>query len=280
MLAEHPREVVEREELLRRVWGSRAAVSDEPLTRCIAELRRAFGDSRQTPTYVQTIPKRGYRLLSPGRSARRRAATGGDDRLAAACGSCAARRAPTCAHRCPRCWARSSRQLSPGCCYAGTPREAARRTTCDRREYDRRVAVRRYERRSESAYLGEGLADEILSRLSSVEGLRVVARTSSFSFRDSTDDVRDIAERLRVAHVLEGSVRRSGESVRVSAQLIDARRGYQLWAASYDGVLDDIFALQDEIANALVLKLRETVTTVPPGIPITTPAPTDEPRCL
>ena len=61
-LAQQPGEVVEREELLRRVWGNRAAVSDEPLTRCIAELRRAFGDSRQAPTYIQTIPKRGYRL--------------------------------------------------------------------------------------------------------------------------------------------------------------------------------------------------------------------------
>ena len=64
-LAQRPGEVVEREELLRRVWGSRAAVADEPLTRCIAELRRVLGDSRQTPIFIQTIPKRGYRLICP-----------------------------------------------------------------------------------------------------------------------------------------------------------------------------------------------------------------------
>ena len=64
-LAQRPGEVVEREELLRRIWGSRAAVADEPLTRCIAELRRVLGDSRQTPTFIQTIPKRGYRLICP-----------------------------------------------------------------------------------------------------------------------------------------------------------------------------------------------------------------------
>jgi TolB-like protein len=126
-----------------------------------------------------------------------------------------------------------------------------------------------------SAYFGEGLADEILSRLSAVEGLSVVARTSSFAARSSTDDVRGIGERLRVAHVLEGTVRRSGDNVRIGAQLIDAQRGYQLWSASYDGVLDDIFALQDEIANTIVAKLRDTVPTALPTTPITTSAPTE-----
>ncbi len=275
VLAEHPRAVVEREELLQRVWGSRAAVSDEPLTRCIAELRRAFGDSRQTPTYVQTIPKRGYRLLSPVAP------------LAAEPQQAALTASPRPVARAPRGARRPVliAALAVGALLAVTVaglllrgNDTSRGAANDIAIGANTIAVLPFvdmSDSSDSAYLGEGLADEILNRLNSVAGLRVVARTSSFSFRDSTDDVRDIAERLRVAHVLEGSVRRSGESVRVSAQLIDARRGYQLWAASYDGVLDDIFALQDEIANALVLKLRETLTTVPPGIQITTPAPTD-----
>jgi tetratricopeptide (TPR) repeat protein len=111
--------------------------------------------------------------------------------------------------------------------------------------------------------------------LNAVEGLRVVARTSSFAVRDSADDVRSIAARLQVAHVLEGTVRRDGERVRIGAQLIDAERGYQVWAQSYDGVLGDIFALQDEIANTIVTKLRDTVPTVPRTAPIATAAPTE-----
>ena len=78
-----------------------------------------------------------------------------------------------------------------------------------------------------NAYFGEGLADEILNRLSAVDGLRVVARTSSFAVRASADDVRNIGQRLAVAHVLEGTVRRDGERVRIDVQLIDARRGYR-----------------------------------------------------
>jgi TolB-like protein/Tfp pilus assembly protein PilF len=126
----------------------------------------------------------------------------------------------------------------------------------------------------DSAYFGEGLADEILSRLSGVEGLRVVARTSSFAVRASADDVRGIAQRLGVAHVLEGTVRRDGERVRIDVQLIDAPRGYRLWNERYDGVLGDIFALQDEIANGIVAKLRDTVATELPAAPIATSAPT------
>jgi serine/threonine-protein kinase len=128
---------------------------------------------------------------------------------------------------------------------------------------------------ADNEYLGEGLADEILNRLSAVDGLRVVARTSAFAVRGSADDIRGIGARLRVAHVLEGTVRRSGDQVRIDARLIDAQRGYQVWASSYERVLGDIFALQDEIANTIVTKLRETVPTELPSMPISTSAPTD-----
>ena len=268
VLAEHSGAVVEREELLRRVWGSRAAVSDEPLTRCIAELRRAFGDSHHAPTFIQTIPKRGYRLLSPVAQVavepQRSAETPSSPqvkalrpvRIALAMGALLV-------------------ATVAGLQFRGN--DAQRGAADDTVIGTNTIAVLPFIEMgsADDAYLGDGVADEILNRLSSVDGLRVVARTSSFAFRGSTSDVRDIAERLRVAHLLEGSVQRSGDSVRVSAQLIDARRGYQMWAASYDGMLSDIFALQDEIANSIVLKLRETVATMPAGARIATPAPTD-----
>ncbi|HET7608722.1 MAG TPA: hypothetical protein VFL84_08615, partial [Gammaproteobacteria bacterium] len=126
----------------------------------------------------------------------------------------------------------------------------------------------------DAAYFGEGLADEILNRLSAVDGLQVAARTSSFAARASTDDVRSIGQRLAVAHLVEGTVRRDGERVKIDVQLVDARRGYRIWNAPYEGVFGDIFALQDEIANTIVAKLRDTVPTELPTAPIATSAPT------
>ncbi len=102
----------------------------------------------------------------------------------------------------------------------------------------------------DQGYLGDGFAEEILNLLAQVDGLQVAARTSSFAFRED-EDIRAIADRLNVATVLEGSVRRDGDRVRVTAQLIDAETGFHLWSETYDRELDDLFAVQDEIAQAI-----------------------------
>jgi serine/threonine-protein kinase len=112
---------------------------------------------------------------------------------------------------------------------------------------------------AENAYFGDGLAEELITVLSGVDGLRVAARTSSFALRDARLDVRAIGDTLGVAHVVEGSVRRDGARLRVTAQLIDARSGYHLWAATYDRRLADVFAVQDEIAGAIAGALRLTL---------------------
>ena len=104
-------------------------------------------------------------------------------------------------------------------------------------------------------YLGDGLAEEILNVLASVDGLQVAARTSAFSLRDAHDDAREIGERLNVATLLEGSVRRSADKVRVTAQLIDTRSGFHVWSRTYDRTVEDLFALQDEIASSIVGEL-------------------------
>jgi TolB-like protein len=104
-------------------------------------------------------------------------------------------------------------------------------------------------------YLGDGLAEEVLNVLAAVDGLQVAARTSAFSFRDATDDARTIGESLNVATLLEGSVRRSADKVRVTAQLIDTRTGFHLWSKTYDRTVEDVFALQDEIAGSIVREL-------------------------
>lgn len=102
----------------------------------------------------------------------------------------------------------------------------------------------------DQAYLGDGVAEEILNILAGVDGLQVAARTSSFAYREN-DDVRAIGGALDVSYVLEGSVRRAGPAVRVTAQLIDASDGFHLWSETYDREIDDLFAVQDEIAAAI-----------------------------
>jgi TolB-like protein len=108
-------------------------------------------------------------------------------------------------------------------------------------------------------YLGDGIAEEILNLLAQVPGLTVIARTSSFSFKGQQADIGTIARRLSVAHVLEGSVRKSGDRVRVTAQLVDGADGSHLWSQTFEERLQDVFAIQEEIAGAIASALRLTL---------------------
>jgi TolB-like protein len=105
-------------------------------------------------------------------------------------------------------------------------------------------------------YFCDGMSEEILDALAKVDGLRVVARTSSFSFKGKNPDVSNLGKKLNVENVVEGSVRRDGNRVRVSAQLINARNGLQLWSETYERELQGVFALQDEITRAIVDALK------------------------
>lgn len=114
-------------------------------------------------------------------------------------------------------------------------------------------------------YLCEGIADELINALAVLGGLHVAARTSSFQFKGQAYDVRRIGERLNVQTVLEGSVRKAGNRLRITVQLINASDGYHLWSARYDREMDDVCALQEEIARAVVdtLKVRLTAGSAP-----------------
>ena len=105
----------------------------------------------------------------------------------------------------------------------------------------------------------DGIAEEILNALTPLKGLRVAARTSAFSFKGKGDDLRTIGEKLNVTTVLEGSVRRAGDRVRITVRLSDVANGFQLWSERYDRELKDIFDVQDEIAKAIVERLRVTL---------------------
>lgn len=112
----------------------------------------------------------------------------------------------------------------------------------------------------ENAWLGDGLSEEITYSLSRVSALRVASRTSAFAYRDQAADIRRIGRDLRVSAVLEGSVRRAGETLRVTVQLIDVADGYHLWSERFDRPMSDVFAIQDEIASSVAQALRVILT--------------------
>jgi TolB-like protein len=108
----------------------------------------------------------------------------------------------------------------------------------------------------EQEYFSDGITEEILNRLASIRGLQVAARTSAFSFKGHNQDVREIAQQLGVSNILEGSVRKADGQVRITAQLIRASDGFHLWSESYDRKLENIFAIQDEIASQIAAALE------------------------
>ena len=120
-------------------------------------------------------------------------------------------------------------------------------------------------------WFSDGLSEEIINALVQIPGLRVIARTSSFAFKGKQEDIRRIAEVLGVAHILEGSVRKAGDRIRVTAQLIAAADGSHLWSERYDRDISDVFAIQDEMARTIATTLQLTLTDHP--LPIRTRTP-------
>jgi TolB-like protein len=119
---------------------------------------------------------------------------------------------------------------------------------------------------ADNEYFGDGLAEELLNALSGIEGLKVAARTSAFAFKGTNMDVRAIGDTLGVATVLEGSVRRSADHIRITAQLIDANTGYHLWSETYDRPLTDLFSVQDALSREIVGALAGTFSTSKEGL--------------
>ncbi|WP_153796610.1 adenylate/guanylate cyclase domain-containing protein [Foetidibacter luteolus] len=115
----------------------------------------------------------------------------------------------------------------------------------------------------ENEFFSDGITEELLNALTRIDGLQVTSRTSSFAFKGRNEDIRDIAIQLNVDKVLEGSVRKAGNRVRITAQLINAADGYHIWSENYDRNLTDIFEVQDEISGIIANRLRENLTAAP-----------------
>ena len=256
-LAEASGAVVERDTLLRKIWGERA-VSDEPLTRCIGELRRALGDNRADPEFILTIPKRGYRLIPVPAPLR-------DDK------------ATPPVHKSRGKAVFVLLAIATLIATFFLQRQGANvgdELIADQVEQARSIAVIPFADMSEfgdQEYMSDGIAEELLNLLAKVHNLRVISRTSAFAFKGKQVEVREIAARLNVAYVLEGSVRTSGDQIRVTTQLIDARTDSHIWSETYERELKDIFRIQDEIAAAVVSKLELTLLSGTPRARETSP---------
>ena len=265
-LAGHAGQVVSVEQLLDEVWND-VVVNPDSVYQAVAMLRRVLHDDAKDPTYIANVLRRGYRLVAP-------VAPWVDAPAVSEAGSSAASTVTTA----PPATAPSGSPVRwPGITLALTLALALAYLGVDKfwptkravMEHppieaigDKSIAVLAFVDMSEKKdqeYFSDGLAEELLNLLSKVPELHVAARTSAFSFKGKSDDIPTIAAKLHVAHVLEGSVRKSGNHLRVTAQLVRADTGYHLWAETYDRQLDDVFEVQDDIASAVVKALKVTL---------------------
>ena len=200
---------VSKDDLFASVWSG-TAVSDDALTSCIQELRRALEDDARQPRFIETRHRRGYRFIAELSVAT--AAHVSD--------------APAPKHDLSAIAVLPFADMSPG------------------RDQD---------------YLCEGLAEELINALTQIDGLRVASRTASFQFRGAGADVQAVGRHLGVGTLLEGSVRKADDRLRVTVQLIEVATGYHRWSQRFDRLLDDVFAIQDEIAERVATSLRGSV---------------------
>jgi TolB-like protein len=211
-LAQRPGQVVQRNEVLDQVWGHHHG-SDRALTRCISELRRAIGDREDAKRVIETIPKRGYRLVA---------------------------------------------ELKPLKALAADPE-----ASMDLSEKPS-IAVLPFVNISsdpEQEYFSDGITEDVITDLSRFPDLFVIARNSSFTFKGKSVAIQEVSRQLGARYILEGSVRRSGSRIRVTAQLADSRKGLQIWAERYDRNLTDVFAMQDDITRQIVSVLPTKLVT-------------------
>jgi len=246
-LAAHAGRVVDVQRLLEEVWPN-VVVTQGSVYQAIAQLRQILGDDSEHPSYIENLPRRGYRLIA-------RVAPW-DTR------STAATDPPPAAQDLTQTAAPSVAAEQQAVSHPHQPLGRADRNVP---AFEKSIAVLPFTNLSsdqENEYFGDGLSEEILNALSHIPELHVAARSSSFSFKNKGVSVSEIAERLHVATVLEGSVRRVTDRLRVTVQLVDAKTGFHLWSERYDRQLSDIFEIQDGIAAAIAGRLKVTLQSV------------------
>jgi TolB-like protein/DNA-binding winged helix-turn-helix (wHTH) protein/tetratricopeptide (TPR) repeat protein len=244
-LAEHAGDVMAKERIIQAVWAD-TFVTDDVLTRSISELRKAFEDDPHEPRFIQTIPKGGYRLIAPvvGAGPRARPTAG------------AHRGAPLRKH-----WALAAIGGAMVAIVAATlalniaglrDRVLRRAMPAPKIESIAVLPLGNLSGDPEQEYLAEGMTDELITNLGKVSALRVISRQSVMRYKGSKKPLTQIARELNVDALVEGTVLRSGNRVRISANLLHAKTDRHLWAQSYERDLRDVLALQSSVARAIV----------------------------
>jgi TolB-like protein/DNA-binding winged helix-turn-helix (wHTH) protein/lipopolysaccharide biosynthesis regulator YciM len=262
-LAKQEGGIVTADEIITHVWAG-VAVTNDSLYFSMSQLRKALDDEGAEKSAIETLPKRGYRLVEPVEFS-----------AAVLPGETTTHDAPPDTIEVPAANPGPRRQaiLYGASVVAVVLLLAAAITwfrsmppTIEEPVADpgfNSIAVMPFidlTPETDYTYFSDGITEEILNRLTRVQGLRVAARTSSFSFKDNELDVVEIGRALGVSSILEGSVRKEGERVRISAQLVDATTGFQLWSNSYERELSSVFAIQNEISRRIIDALQLTLT--------------------
>jgi len=241
--------VLNHNDLEKLVWDGRP-VSPETLTQRVKLVRDALGDSSESPRYMSVVRGRGYRLKAPVRSIR-------DETPGEAATPVSSRRPSrlaillsVIAVSIAMLWITTREDsLVSELGSASQPGTAS-------------IAVLAFDDLSENRdqeYFSDAMSETLIRELAQVSGLKVIAKSSSFYFKDKAVRIIDIASELQVGHVLEGSVQKAGNRVRVTAQLIDVSGNSPVWTENFDRDLDDLFAVQDEIAREVVEALKVTL---------------------
>lgn len=230
ILLEHHGRLVSKEDLHEKVWG-RKAVTGDSLVQCVADIRKALNDTERK--LLRTMPRRGY-LFEADVSIEETAS--GDETVASPSWG---RRVAVAVAILLTAWFGWSFWVSP-----------------DRMPSVAVLPLSNMSSVADNAFFGEGVHEEILSNLSRIEGLRVVSRTTMSNYLNSSMGVREIARALDVQYVVEGSVRRIGDHVRITVQLIDAVDDNHLWARNYDRELVDVFGTQSEVARDIANSIQ------------------------
>jgi len=230
--------VVERQVFFDTVWPG-GEVSDDVLTQCIVELRKAFGDSARHPKVIETIPKVGFRLIPAVEPPKEDPGTPDVNAPSAHKTRVSVIIVSAILLAFVFFWYLTGLRDNPPSGVTGEAKSIAVLPFVD------------MSAEKDQGYFADGLSEELISRLSQLRNLKVAGRTSSFHFRGKDEDLRDIADALGVNHLLEGSVRRDGDRLRISAQLIEAKHGFHLWSKQYDQPFADYFSIQQEIADSV-----------------------------
>ena len=275
-LVENPVRLVTQDELLEKLWPE-TYVNPEAIRKYILDIRKILGDRPDKPEFIETVTKRGYRFI----------ATVTDDSTPPESDSAThtvptPQTAPTKLTK----WRQRFRThyfqmmvVVPTLAVVAVAATAGhfwfspKKATVPPLTADS-IAVLPFADVSpgkDQEYFSDGLSEQLIHELAKVSGLKVVGRSSAFQFKGKNEDLRNVGHRLGVASVLEGSVRREGNHVRITAELVKVDDGFQLWSQSYDRQINDIFAVQDEIARAATVAIQPKLLGSGQALPSTVP---------